>query len=556
MYKLHICLRYLRSRVIAYFAMAGVALCVAMLLIVVSVMTGFLNKIEDAARGLFGELIVDPGSSAGLAGYDEFARVLKANVPEVEATSPFIIAYGMLRLPERSSFRQPVTIAGIRLPERAEVSDFDKGLFVQAHAAKPTFTPSMEQILETLSRNKNDMLAIKNRLQAEADAGQLSPSDKEILDFLRYMVIRDNDRNIAKIQNADLYRRLLLDLQNQLDQAELDDLDHDEVIKPLQNEIRLLKPYIFEGPENRVILGQGIPGLSLRTGQGETIRLLLPGGNVWLYVFPLGRQISIAGLKPNMEAFTVIDDCKTDVSSIDSQFVYVPFERLQKLNNMAADPQNPFPRCSQLHIKVREPYASDYAKLLAVRKKVSDEWAKFLNENEQFVMSISPVEVVTWRERQATLLSQIAGQRALSMIVVGVVSVVSIVLIFVLFYMIVIQKIKDIGILKAIGASGWGIAAIFLGYGAAVGVVGSVLGNIMGYYFVRYINPIHDAVGRWFGLQVWRKDWFLFEQIPNEVEPSHMVAIVILAVAAGLLGALIPAIRAARMQPVEALRYE
>jgi lipoprotein-releasing system permease protein len=100
------------------------------------------------------------------------------------------------------------------------------------------------------------------------------------------------------------------------------------------------------------------------------------------------------------------------------------------------------------------------------------------------------------------------------------------------------------------------VAQIFLAYGAAIGLVGSILGTVGGYYFVRYINPIQDAVDRWFAFRVWDREFFMFEKIPNEVDALPALLIVAGAIIAGLVGALIPALRAARMQPVEALRYE
>ena len=66
MYKLFLCLRYLRSRAVAYIAVLGVALCVAMMVIVNSVMTGFVNKIESAAKGLFGDIVMDSAGQHGL----------------------------------------------------------------------------------------------------------------------------------------------------------------------------------------------------------------------------------------------------------------------------------------------------------------------------------------------------------------------------------------------------------------------------------------------------------------------------------------------------------
>ncbi len=167
-----------------------------------------------------------------------------------------------------------------------------------------------------------------------------------------------------------------------------------------------------------------------------------------------------------------------------------------------------------------------------------------------------PVEVQTWRTRQAQIVNQIAAQRTLVVIMFGISSLVCVVLIFAIFYMIVFQKTQDIGVIKAIGGSSTGVAAIFLGYGSAVGLVGTVLGTIGGWFFVRNINPIHDWIGRTFGLVIWDRTWFMFDEIPNTVELSTVLFVAAGAIIAGLIGALAPAIMAARRQPVEALRYE
>ena len=100
------------------------------------------------------------------------------------------------------------------------------------------------------------------------------------------------------------------------------------------------------------------------------------------------------------------------------------------------------------------------------------------------------------------------------------------------------------------------MAQIFLVYGMATGLVGSAFGLTAGYFFVHYINPIQDLIAKYAGYRLWDREVFLFDQIPNEVDPAVMIVIAAWAVASGLVGALIPSIWAATMQPADAIRYE
>ena len=141
-------------------------------------------------------------------------------------------------------------------------------------------------------------------------------------------------------------------------------------------------------------------------------------------------------------------------------------------------------------------------------------------------------------------------------LILSLISAVAVVLIFVILYVVVVQKTRDIGVLKAVGASNFGVAGIFLAYGGAIGMIGSIIGAVGGCFFVWNINPIHDWMARNFGFEVWNRETFMFEKIPNAVEADTVVWIVALAIVAGVFGSLLPAILAARRQPVEALRYE
>jgi lipoprotein-releasing system permease protein len=135
-------------------------------------------------------------------------------------------------------------------------------------------------------------------------------------------------------------------------------------------------------------------------------------------------------------------------------------------------------------------------------------------------------------------------------------------LIFCIFYMIVVEKTKDIGIIKSVGSTSTGVAGIFLGYGLAIGIVGSMLGLLFGYLIVTYINEIHTWIGhvteKLTGepFYMWNPEVYAFDTIPNTMNPHEVFWIVLIAIASSVLGALVPAIRAARMNPVEALRWE
>ena len=547
MYKLFLCLRYLRSRAIAYIAVMGVALSVMLLVITVSVMNGFLDKIEHAAKGLFGDIVIDAPSQDGVAYYDELIAAIKKDVPEVQAGSPFIISYAVLQVPYQQAVRNLIQVAGIRLPERTGVSDFAKGLYVQQGGAAPTFDPPVELMVRRVGEAVGATRKIYDREDLVVDkAGRHSPAQEDLLRNLK-TALDFQQEGADNLHFAAENRRHLQFLEEQKTKA--DDEGDKDLSKRLKDQIDHLQVRTPEAAEDHVILGLGIPGLSIRTDKGETVRILGPGSNIVLNVFPLGRPGgSSMGMTPNNRRFTIVDDCFTDVQSIDTNIVYVPFDTLQRLNNM----DEPNTRCSQIHLKVA-PGVANEGQLQAVAKKVRDVVAEFRKRNPDLARRL---EVLTWRQRQEGIIAPIEAQRTLVVIMIGVSAIVCLVLIISIFYIIVFQKTREIGVMKAVGASGWGVASIFLGYGAAVGLIGAAIGTLLGQQFVKHINPIRDWVKEVFGLNPWSAKSYMFEKIPNTVDWGSVALIVVGAIAAGLLGALVPSIRAARMQPVEALRYE
>jgi lipoprotein-releasing system permease protein len=170
---------------------------------------------------------------------------------------------------------------------------------------------------------------------------------------------------------------------------------------------------------------------------------------------------------------------------------------------------------------------------------------------------MNSVRVETWEVRQRKFIAAVEKEKVLVLILFGVISVVAVFLILCIFYMIVVEKTRDIGILKSLGAGAYGVAAVFIIYGAAIGIVGATAGLAVGTVFVHRINEIQDwLAGIHPELRVWRADVYTFDSIPNIVKPTEAAVIFVVAILASALGAVVPAIVAARRQPVEALRYE
>jgi lipoprotein-releasing system permease protein len=124
------------------------------------------------------------------------------------------------------------------------------------------------------------------------------------------------------------------------------------------------------------------------------------------------------------------------------------------------------------------------------------------------------------------------------------------------FYMIVVEKTKDIGILKALGASRRGVMGIFLGYGLSLGAVGTGAGIALGLLFVANINRVADVISYCTGREVFDPTMYFFSEIPTVISPLCVMWVALGAVMIAVLASVLPALRAARLNPVEALRYE
>jgi lipoprotein-releasing system permease protein len=125
-----------------------------------------------------------------------------------------------------------------------------------------------------------------------------------------------------------------------------------------------------------------------------------------------------------------------------------------------------------------------------------------------------------------------------------------------IFSMIVVEKTRDIGILKALGASNGGVLKIFLGYGLLLGVVGAAFGSGLGLTLTTYINEVERFLTHITGRELFPRDVYYFKEIPTHIQPSAVLLVNAGAIAIAVLFSILPALRAALLHPVRALRYE
>ena len=168
----------------------------------------------------------------------------------------------------------------------------------------------------------------------------------------------------------------------------------------------------------------------------------------------------------------------------------------------------------------------------------------------------TPCSVLDWQQQNLVFLSAVAHEQAMMQFVLFVVMLVAAFVIYATLHMMVVQKVKDIGILAAIGGSPAGIGAVFLVGGLTVGATGALLGIGAGLLSVQYLNPVNDWLFANFNVELFPRALFDLREIPCDLEPSWIAKVGIGAVLLALFVAFVPSRKASRMNPVQALSYE
>jgi len=529
MYKLLLCWRYLCTRYIALASIISVMLGVATMIVVNSVMAGFSREMQNRIHGILSDLSFEAHSLSGFpdaeARKEEIRRVAGDCIEGMTAT---------VAVPAMLDFRyggnwitRPVELIGIDETTQASVSDFPRYLQHPANRRQMSFLL------------REDGYDIRDHQGGSAAPQRLEMAEAGWVHRRRMAEFRAFEEKLFREQQPSRPQAESGRPHAAIQQAESGAVDP-SIPVPAQAAptadpfAKHSQPIEFD-PAKQQHAGAvlGIALVSVRTHTGEDRFLAIPGDDVQL-TFPSN------GMPPraSFDAFTIVDLYESKMSEYDSRFVFVPIRRLQQLRGMI-DPQTGIGMVNSIQIKLKPGVNGE-----EVRDRLRAAFPEEL------------YLIYTWRDKQGPLLAAVQMETAILNVLLFLIIAVAGFGILAIFYMIVVEKTRDIGILKSLGAPRGGVMSIFLSYGLSLGLVGSGVGLVLGLLFVRYINQIADLLGWITGRPVFDPAIYYFYSIPAIVEPKTILWIVAGAVGIAVAASILPARRAARLHPVEALRYE
>jgi lipoprotein-releasing system permease protein len=276
----------------------------------------------------------------------------------------------------------------------------------------------------------------------------------------------------------------------------------------------------FEG-EDSVVIGTGLAN-RLRVGVGDRISLVSPQG-----------RTTVFGTVPRVRAYRVAAIFNVGMNEYDSGFVFLPLEAAQLYFQMPD-------AATQVEVFARDPTRVRAANLEIRRGLGADR----------------PVRIVDWQDANSSFFNAVQVERNVMFLILTLIIIVAAFNIISSLIMLVKDKGRDIAILRTMGATRGAIMRIFLLCGASVGVLGTVIGFALGLVFCLNIESIRQALQALTGTELFSPEVYFLSQLPAVVDPNEVVQVVAMGLGLSLLATIYPSWRAARVDPVEALRNE
>ena len=277
-------------------------------------------------------------------------------------------------------------------------------------------------------------------------------------------------------------------------------------------------PQNFKGDDVVIIGDRLAEKLGLRPG--DSITIISPKGNVTAF-----------GTVPRMRAYRIVATFNVGMFEYDSTFIFMPLEAAQTYFQLPG-------KVTDLEVMVTNP---------DLVRNVTDVIYSLANGG---------VRIYDWQQSNASFFNAVQVERNVMFLILTLIILVAAFNIISSLIMLVKDKGRDIAILRTMGATRGMIMRIFFLSGASVGIIGTGAGVALGLAFAKNIESIRQGIQHLIGRDLFAAEIYFLSQLPAKVDMGEVMTVVIMSLTLSFAATIYPSWRAARLDPVEALRYE
>lgn len=270
-------------------------------------------------------------------------------------------------------------------------------------------------------------------------------------------------------------------------------------------------------------------GEGVAIGRRLAESLSLQAGDTFTLITPRGASTPF-GTAPRIKGYPVKAVFEIGMSEFDSTFVYMPLTEAQSYFNRPDD------------VQLIEVYLDNADRVDEARIAIEEAAGR-------------PILMTDWRQRNRTFFGALEVERNVMFLILTLIVLVAALNIISGLIMLVKDKSSDIAILRTMGATKGAIMRVFLITGASIGIVGTIAGFGLGLLLALNVESIRSFISHLTNTNLFPAELYFLSRLPADVNPTEVLSILLMAMVLSLLATLYPSWRAAKLDPVEALRY-